>query len=187
VRRTTVRPLRRLVVTGFVLAGSALGGTAAVAAASTCAPSSAGTAGTMTLAEVRAGTRCLLNEKRAAHGLRALKFDRRLTRTARRHSRDMVAETYFAHDSLSGQRFSGRIAATGWMHGRERWMVGENLAWGAGLRATPHAIMKAWMQSAAHRRNILQPRFRVLGVGVERGTPVAGQRDGITYTTDFGS
>jgi uncharacterized protein YkwD len=154
-----------------------------VAAASSCA----GPTSTVPLAAIRADTRCLLNEKRAARGLSALKIDRRLTRAARRHSGDMVAQTYFAHDSLSGQSFSGRIAATGWMDGRDRWTVGENLAWGAGWRDTPHAIVSAWMHSAAHRHNILRPRFRVIGIGVKRGTPVDGLDRGITYTTDFGS
>ena len=50
------------------------------------------------------------------------------------HSRDMVANRYFAHNSLSGAAFSARIARTGWMRGRDGWTVGENLAWGGGTR-----------------------------------------------------
>jgi uncharacterized protein YkwD len=56
----------------------------------------------------------------------------------------------------------------------------------SGSLATPRAIVHAGMHSA-HRRNILQRRFRVVGVGVKRGTPVAAPGDGITYTTDVGS
>jgi uncharacterized protein YkwD len=141
----------------------------------------------MTLAAVRSTTRCLLNEVRAEHGRKSLKSDRRLTGSARGHSRRMVGRQFFAHDSLSGRGFSERIAATGWMDGRSRWIVGENLAWGTGTRSTPQATVEAWMDSATHRRNILKKRFAVLGIGVTRGTPVSGAGEGITYTTDFGS
>jgi uncharacterized protein YkwD len=99
----------------------------------------------------------------------------------------MVAQQYFAHDSQSGRRFGSRIAATGWMYGRSDWTVGENIGWGSGSLSTPGEIMDAWMHSAGHRRNILQGQFRVVGIGIQRGAPVAGVSDGITYTTDFGT
>jgi uncharacterized protein YkwD len=97
------------------------------------------------------------------------------------------AQQYFEHDSRSGRAFDGRIAATGWMHGRSDWSVGENIAWGSGSLSTPREIMNAWMHSAGHRQNILHREFRVVGIGIERGAPVAGVSDAITYTTDFGS
>jgi uncharacterized protein YkwD len=189
VRRSTPRRLRRLAPIGLAaltLAGSALSAAPAAAATSSC-PAADDDATTMTLAAVRSSTRCVLNEVRADHGRKSLKRDRKLTGTARGHSRRMVAQRFFAHDSLSGRRFSERIAATGWMDGRPRWIVGENLAWGIGARATPHATVEAWMDSATHRRNILKRRFRVVGIGVTRGTPISGAGAGITYTTDFGS
>ena len=40
---------------------------------------------------------------------------------------------------------------------------GENIAMG---QRTPHEVMVAWMNSAGHRRNILDPSFTHLGVGV---------------------
>jgi uncharacterized protein YkwD len=188
VRRSTPRRLRRLApigLAGLVLAGSTLTAAPAGAAVSSC-PASDADATTMTLGAVRSTTRCLLNEVRAEHGIKALGSDHRLKGAALGHSRRMVAKSFFAHDSLSGQQFSGRIADTGWMDGREKWIVGENLAWGSGTRATPHSVVDAWMASAGHRDNILKRRFRVVGVGVTRGTPVAGVA-GVTYTTDFGS
>src|SRR6185436_188692 len=57
----------------------------------------------------------LLNAARAAHGAPPLRLDRRLARAARGHARDMVAHRYFAHESRSGERFTARIARTGWM------------------------------------------------------------------------
>ena len=64
---------------------------------------------------VRTVTLCLLNARRRANGLRPLRHATKLIRAARRHSRDMVAHTYFAHDSRSGANFTARIARTGWM------------------------------------------------------------------------
>ena len=136
---------------------------------------------------VRATTLCLLNAKRRANGVGPLRHATKLIRAARRHSRDMVAHTYFAHDSRSGANFSDRIAKTGWMRGRNRWVVGENLAWGARRGSTPRRIVASWMASPVHRANILKPRFHVIGIGVENGVPVASGGAGATYTTDFGS
>ena len=135
----------------------------------------------------RTTTLCVLNAKRRAHGLRPLRRSAKLARAAQRHSRDMVAHSYFGHDSRSGAGFSARIARTGWMDGRDRWVVGENLAWGRRKRSTPRAIVASWMASPGHRANILKRRFRVVGVGVADGIPGAGGRSGATYTTDFGS
>jgi uncharacterized protein YkwD len=130
--------------------------------------------------------RCLINEQRAAHGLRALRTDRRLAAAARRHSADMVAHHYFAHESRSGAPFSARIAQTGWMRRRRRWFVGENLAWGTGERATPRAIVEAWMASPPHRDTLLGTAYRTVGIGVSLGAPVRAAGDGATYTADFG-
>ena len=170
----------------FALTCLALAGLPSVAVASPCASAQADLGATPAW-QVRDETLSLLNEERSSRGRGALELDDRLTLAARAHSCDMVTERYFAHDSLSGRFLSGRIAATGWMDGRSGWRVGENLAWGTGSLASPRATVDAWMQCAGHRRNILQRRFQVIGIGLMGGTPIAGPGDGITYTTDFGS
>jgi uncharacterized protein YkwD len=175
-RPLTFRRLRRLAVPAL----------AACSFAVAAAPASAASPCTASATSTRATTLCLINSERAAHGVRPLRLDKRLSRAALRHSRDMVANRYFAHDSRSGAGFSARIASTGWMHGRSRWNVGENLAWGSGSLATPRAIVKSWMHSAGHRHNMLQARFHVIGIGIGAGAPTGGG-SGRTYTTDFGS
>lgn len=130
-------------------------------------------------------TLALLNAARARYDAPPLRPDPRLARAARRHSRDMVAYRYFAHDSRSGARFSARIARVGWMRSRTRWRVGETLAWGTGRAASPRAVLAAWLRSPGHRRVLLRPGYRVVGVGVATGTPVG--RPGRTFTADFGS
>ncbi len=146
------------------------------------APPAGAAAGTRSAEVLR-----LLNAARAHHGAPPLRADRRLARAAAAHSRDMVANRYFAHRSRTGERPSRRIARTGWMDGRRRWHVGENLAWGTLRKARPAAIVAAWLRSPPHRRIMLGRRYRVVGVGVVRGLPFAGSRYGRTYTADFGS
>jgi len=135
----------------------------------------------------RTATLRALNAVRAASGERPLRLDRRLVHAARRHSREMVLRRYFAHESPDGARFSARIAATGWMPRRGRWYVGETLAWGRGTSAEPSLIVAAWLRSPSHRRVLLDPRYRQVGIGIVRGTPVAADLAGLTYTADFGS
>ena len=127
---TTVRRLARLlpVVFAAVIAASV---PSTAHAASGC-PGAGSTPAELGAPAVRTTTLCLLNGKRRANGLRSLRQATKLVRAAQRHSRDMVAHSYFAHDSRSGAAFSARIAKTGWMSGRDSWVVGENLAWGGG-------------------------------------------------------
>jgi uncharacterized protein YkwD len=127
---------------------------------------------------------CLLNRQRAVRGLPPLSADHRLAKAALGHSKDMVAHRYFNHDSRSGAPFTTRIAATGWTHARQRYVVGENIGWGTRQLASPRAMVRGWMHSPEHRLNILEPRYRLIGIGVAFGTPVAG--NGATYSTDFG-
>jgi uncharacterized protein YkwD len=127
----------------------------------------------------------LLNEARTAHGIAPLKADTRLARAARGHSRDMVARRYFSHVAPGGAGLRARVARTGWMHGRTRWAIGENLAWGSGSLGSPAAIVKAWMDSPSHRHNVLDRRFHVVGIGVVSSSPFGA--DGATFTADFGS
>jgi uncharacterized protein YkwD len=135
-------------------------------------------------AAARGVTLCLLNRERRSRGRAPLRADARLTRAAQAHSDDMVAHRYFAHDSRDGAGFGARIKATGWTGHRRCYTVGENIAFGSGGDATPAAIVDAWMHSAGHRANILERRFRAIGVGVAAGTP-SGE-SGATYSTDFG-
>jgi uncharacterized protein YkwD len=175
------RRLRRLVALPVVLVAAAVPATASAATCSGAgsSPAKLGEAG------VRRATLCLLNRVRAHHGLATLHADRRLAKAALSHSKDMVAHRYFAHESRSGKPFTARIARSGWTRARRRYIVGENIGWGTGGLATPRAMVRAWMHSAPHRANILERRYRVIGVGVAFGIPVSGER-GATYDTDFG-
>lgn len=142
--------------------------------------------GATSMKDLAAASVCLMNKSRARRGLRPLRMERRLALAARRHSEDMVQRGYFSHVSRRGGNVVSRLRGAGYFRGARAWFVGENLAWGAGWNSTPRAIWLSWMRSSGHRANILQARFRDVGVGVVLQTPTARARHGATYTTTFG-
>jgi uncharacterized protein YkwD len=136
--------------------------------------------------ELRQSVACLVNARRRAHGLAALREVRSLRRAASGHSKSMVADDFFSHYSLSGASFLTRIRRSGYLAGAGSYYVGEVIATGTGRMGTPRAIVRAWMGSAGHRANLLSSRFRHMGVGVAHGSPGAGRR-GATFTIDLGT
>ncbi len=127
--------------------------------------------------------RCLLNAERARHGLVQLRQNSLLATAARRHSRDMVRRDFFAHISPGGSTPPGRARRAGYAGSR----IGETIAWGLGAAGTPAGTVTRWMGSSGHRRTILDPRMRDIGVGVASGSPLAGTPGGATVTVDFGA
>jgi uncharacterized protein YkwD len=129
---------------------------------------------------------CLINHRRTARGLPRLRINNRLSRAAMWHTHDMVRRSYFGHVSRRGRDVVDRLYGAHYLGGRFSWAVGENLAWGSGNLGTPRQIVKAWMKSAGHRRNMLDARFREIGIGVIANGPVRTDLPAATYTTTFG-
>ena len=129
---------------------------------------------------------CVSNGVRRGHGLRKLRINPLLSTAARRHSLDMVRRGYFAHTGPSGTTFVQRIRAAGYLSSARRWLVGENLAWGWGASASPGGIVEAWMLSPEHRKILLRPYYREVGVGVALGGPRLQAAPEATFTADFG-
>ena len=169
------------------LSAGALALAGAPAASAAACGSTSAMPGEVSKAAMASSTICLVNVERNQRHLRPLKLNRRLSRAATGHAGDMVRRDYFSHDSLSGASFVDRIRRTGYLGGPRAWMVGENLAWGAGDRSPPAAIVRAWMNSPGHRANILQRRFREIGIGLALGAPERPEGPAATYATDFGA
>src|SRR3954449_10199559 len=137
------------------------------------------------LAQVGQATLCLLNDERAAAGLRPLAYSAALTQPSAAYSTRMVSENFFAHESPDGSTLESRLTAARYIAPDGDWFVGENLAWGQDNLATARNIAIAWMNSPGHRHNILEPEFTEVGIGIVPGTP-GDPTWGATYTTDFG-
>jgi uncharacterized protein YkwD len=129
---------------------------------------------------------CLINHRRVVRGLARLRINSRLTRAAKWHTHDMVHRRYFGHVSRSGRDVVDRLRGAHYLGGRFSWTVGENLAWGSGNLGTPRAIVRMWMKSTGHRHNMLDPRFREIGIGVIANGPFRTALPTATYTTTFG-
>ena len=116
----------------------------------------------------------LVNAERAKANCKPLAYNAKLRAAAYKHSADMAAKNYFSHDSQDGTSFATRISNEGYRWGG----AAENIAKG---QQTPADVMKAWMNSAGHRANILNCGLKDLGVGLayQGKTPI--------WTQDFGS
>jgi uncharacterized protein YkwD len=108
----------------------------------------------------------LVNTERAKAGCGRVRTNEQLRTAARRHSQDMATRNYFSHDSLDGRSPWDRAKAAGYSQ-----PIGENIAKG---QRTPASVMDAWMNSAGHRRNILNCDARAIGVGLafDGNTPI---------------
>jgi len=130
--------------------------------------------------KLRSALLCLVNRKRAANGLRALRLDRKLQRAAGRHARDMVERDYFAHQRDGGPDLSTRLDRAGWKG--TAW--GETIAYGCGSSGSPKATLKGWMNSPPHREILLSGTYRRGGLGVGAEAPCGD--GGATWVLDVG-
>jgi hypothetical protein len=126
---------------------------------------------------------CLVNAERAARGLPALREAAPLDLAAARFAAQMVALRFFGHVGPDGSVLDGRVAAAGYAAA----IAGEDIGEGAGADASSAAAMVAtWMDSAAHRANILDPGFGDAGVGVVLGDAgLGGVAGAVTYVLDL--
>jgi uncharacterized protein YkwD len=138
------------------------------------------------LPQIEAAILCLVNGERQDNGKGAVTANSQLKDASLGHSKDMVENKFFAHESPKGTTLVSRVTPTGYIPSSGEWELGENLAFGTGALATPKAIVQGWMDSPGHRANLLSPDFKDIGIGVVTGVPVEGRSGGATYTTDYG-
>lgn len=100
----------------------------------------------------------LINAKRVANGLQALKIDDELQNVARIKAKDMVDSNYFSHTSPTYGSPFDMIKSFGISYKT----AGENIA---GNSSNSGAV-NAWMNSAGHKANILNSSFNYTGIGV---------------------
>lgn len=104
----------------------------------------------------------LTNSARSNKGLRSYTVASDLVTVARRHAQRMAASKSIYHNKNLGSEVSGWEA------------VGENV----GMGGSASSIHQAFMNSTAHRANILDPDFTQVGIGT------AFDADGVMYVTE---
>ena len=102
----------------------------------------------------------MINQDRARQGLAALQWNEWLAQAARKHAAEMARRGQLSHQFNGQPSLRDRIAAT-----RLRFDASaENVAFGP----TAEGINNDWMRSPGHRANILDPKYNVIGVAIER-------------------
>ena len=125
--------------------------------------------------QLATSTLCLLNAQRARYRPAPAPAERsRSPQAAQRHASDMERRKYFSHVSRDGSDFVQRIRRTGYFKRASPGSSARTSPGGPGAnRSSPRGIVAAWMASPPHRQNILNSRFREIGIGVVVGAPQA--------------
>jgi len=116
----------------------------------TAHPSSAATASDT----YELGVKSITNKSRVSNGKVALSHQWCVDKYAEENARIMASRRVLAHQSLSRILRNCNLSR-----------VGENIAKGY---STPSLVMAAWMASSGHKANILNYRYRLIGVGAVR-------------------
>ena len=103
----------------------------------------------------------VVNAARRSGKRSALRIDRSAQRAAERHARDMANARRMAHELPGGPRFGKRMQRDG-----IRTRAAENIARG---QRDVGAAVTAWMNSAGHRRNLLDKGFGGVGIASAKG------------------
>lgn len=119
------------------------------------------------IAERVARVVALHNAERVEEDLPKLVVSPRLEAAARRHAEDMARRRVMSHKGADGTSPMERIEQTGYAYRR----AGENVAYG---RHDPATLMKGWMDSPPHKKN-------VLGSFSQIGAACAIAEDGTAY------
>ena len=105
----------------------------------------------------------LTNRERASNGLTNLIENQLLHSIAEERARDMLEKDYFDHISPTGVQASDVAQKIGYRYK----IIAENI--GSGTFLTNQKIVDGWMQSPGHRKNILSPEIKEIGVSVVKG------------------
>lgn len=115
----------------------------------------------------------LTNNERRKNNLMPLQWNNELADLAKQHCEDMIRRDFFAHDNPDGETPFDRMKKAGLDYA----VAGENIAAG---QYSPEVVVNSWMNSEGHRKNILNPGFKNLGVSV-----VKGGKYGIYWAQEF--
>lgn len=93
----------------------------------------------------------------------AVTWNAKLETAAAGHSNDMMTNNFFSHTGSSGSTAGSRITAASYS-----WKsYNENIAAG---QADVTAVMKSWLESGGHCRNIMSSTIDELGVAMRNNT-----------------
>jgi uncharacterized protein YkwD len=160
----------------------------AVAAAVAASAAARGTRSTSADATLEAQVLAKVNQVRRGHGLVPLRFSKPLGTAAEVQAAKMGQLGFFSHDSADGSPFWKRVQRFYGSNGYSYWSVGENLLW-ASPDIDAAGALALWMKSPEHRANLLERRWREVGIAAVHVSSGPGVFDGDPVTivdADFG-
>ncbi len=110
----------------------------------------------------------LTNKEREKLGLPPLSENSELDQAAAKKAQNMFSENYWAHFAPSGKTPWDFITSSGYRFS----FAGENLAKNF---QNSNDVVKAWMNSPTHKENLLNSKYKDMGIAVEDGV-LNGQR-----------
>lgn len=119
-----------------------------------------------------------VNRARRRAGVPPVSPSIRLDCAAQEHAESMALYAYYDHIAPGGPRLGERANRSGYLWGA----LAENLMERV---TTVDAVMKAWLGSAPHRKNLLNPKYTEMGIGIALMREGRGYR--VVWVQDFGA
>ncbi|MFA5358485.1 MAG: CAP domain-containing protein [Patescibacteria group bacterium] len=104
----------------------------------------------------------LANQARTEMGISGLTINSLLTEAAQEKANDMITKGYFSHTAPNGDKPWVWLDDVGYAY----YAAGENLAMDF---SSAESVHRAFMNSPSHRKNIINPRYEEIGVGIAYG------------------
>ena len=100
----------------------------------------------------------------------------------------MAEKGFFRHTSADGSAFWKRLIPVYRQQRGRPWGTGENLMWRS-PELTAEQAVDLWLKSPPHRKNLLTPSWRDIGIGAVHAFAAPGVYEGLEVTiltADFG-
>lgn len=128
---------------------------------------------------------CLLNHARQVHGLPPLSTSPLLMRSAALKAEDIVRCAQFSHEAC-GLDVRQRFRDSGYFAPDVDSRFGENLAWGGSEAGSPRGALLGWLDSPAHRANLLRGEWTEQGIALVHVPNFRGVEDTRIWVSHFG-
>lgn len=119
------------------------------------------------------------NQQRAANGVADLTINGQLNQAAQAKANDMATRDYWSHNTPEGNPPWVFFAAAGYSYSK----AGENLAYGF---TTADDAITGWMNSPAHKANLLDGQFTEVGFGFADASNYQGTGPETIVVAEYG-
>jgi uncharacterized protein YkwD len=119
------------------------------------------------LSDLAKATVCLINRERADRDKHRLDSNAKLRAAAKGHTETMLEKDCFKHRCPNEPSLDKRLHKSGYLEHAVSWRYAEDI--GCALR--PRKMVELFMKDRFNRRNLINAKYRDVGVGAGRGVP----------------